>query len=638
MPKKKNQLEQIAELSWDKLNKWAGSKIVSRGRSYQHQGRVSSLAITSDDALIAWVDGSEQYAVRVAMGDGGLPDSVCTCPYQFGCKHAVAVVLEYMERIESNQKIPKAKQRDERLELLKDGEGWDEDDGDDKDDHALPESVKKDIDAFLQQKTKKQLVELFIEIAAQYPEISGELSARRQVNDGNTSVLISKIRKEIDEISSEPGWQNHWKGQGFTPDYSGIRKKMETLLAAGYADDVLILGKELMSAGIQQVEQSNDEGETADEISACMPVVVKAVDQSSWENVDKMALALEAVMEDDYCLFEALAEYLHRTHAKPDWNKLADRLLESLKSLKHPGKNDGFSVSYQRNKLTDWIIYALEGAGRTDEIIPLCEAEAKLTNSYVRLVKLLMADDRIEDAERWIHEGIQALGQNLPGISSELRGKLLEIRTHQKNWPAVAAMRADEFIREPTVRAYTECRHAAEKVKLWTKVRECLMNHLETGALPWDQKDWPLPESGLKLSDDRRRISFPMIDELINIAIHEKKPEEILRWYDQRPRQSYGWYGLNEDNIAVAVQSHAPDRAVSIWKKMVENLIAQVKPSAYESAVEYLLKIHKIWDEQSKNMEWERYLKYLKEKHIRKRRLIEILEGLERKPIIKSKR
>ncbi|MCG7851875.1 MAG: SWIM zinc finger family protein, partial [Methanosarcinaceae archaeon] len=115
MPKKKNQLEQIADLSWDELNKWAGSKIVSRGRSYQHQGRVSSLAVTNDDALIAWVDGSEQYAVRVAMGDGGLPDSVCTCPYQFGCKHALAVVLEYMERIESNQKIPKAKQKDERL-------------------------------------------------------------------------------------------------------------------------------------------------------------------------------------------------------------------------------------------------------------------------------------------------------------------------------------------------------------------------------------------------------------------------------------------------------------------------------------------------------------------------------------------
>ncbi|RPJ13160.1 MAG: hypothetical protein EHM30_12050, partial [Desulfobacteraceae bacterium] len=323
MPKKKNQLERIADLSWDELNKWAGSKIVSRGRSYQHQGRVSSLAATSDDALIAWVDGSEQYAVRVAMGDDGLPDSVCTCPYQFGCKHAVAVVLEYMERIESNQKIPKAKQRDERLELLKDGEGWDEYDGDDA--PGLPESVKKDIDAFLQQKTKKQLVELFIEIAVQYPEIGGELSARRQVKAGNTSVLISKIRKEIDEISSEPGWQNHWKGRGFTPDYSGIRKKMETLLAAGYADDVLILGKELMSAGIQQVEQSNDEGETADEISACMPVIVKALDQSSWENVDKMAWALEAVMEDDYSLFEALAEYLHRTHAQPDWNNLADR-------------------------------------------------------------------------------------------------------------------------------------------------------------------------------------------------------------------------------------------------------------------------------------------------------------------------
>jgi uncharacterized Zn finger protein len=287
--------------------------------------------------------------------------------------------------------------------------------------------------------------------------------------------------------------------------------------------------------------------------------------------------------------------------------------------------------------LTDWIIVALENAGRTDEIIPLCETEAKLTQSYVRLVKILVEDRRFEDADRWIHEGIKDLGQNLPGISSQLRTMLMEIRSSQNNWPAVAAMHVDEFIRQPGVQKYTECQKASEKIKAWPQVRDSLMTYLETGALPWTQTNWPLPASGLSIDNDRRQKKFPMIDELINIAIHEKQPEVVLRWYDQRPRQSYGWHGLNEDAIANAVSEYAPERSIAIWKKQVENLIHQVKPSAYESAANYLRKIRKTLSVQQKENEWNNYRKDLRESHIRKRRFIEILDGINGRPILKNK-
>ena len=37
-----------------------------------------------------------------------------------------------------------------------------------------------------------------------------------------------------------------------------------------------------------------------------------------------------------------------------------------------------------------------------------------------------------------------------------------------------------------------------------------------------------------------------------------------------------------------------PKRALEIWKKLAEAQIAQVKPSAYEVAVGYLRKVHKV--------------------------------------------
>jgi uncharacterized Zn finger protein len=167
MPKKQQSLNQFTNLTWDDLNDWAGSKIVSRGRSYQQQGMVSELAMTDDGALIAWVEGSEQYATRVASGEDGLPESSCTCPYEFDCKHAVAVVLEYLERCKNNQSVSKAKKGDEWLALLEDEERDNA-----ENEPVLPAAEKTQIDELLMGKTKAQLIELIHELAEKYPEMA----------------------------------------------------------------------------------------------------------------------------------------------------------------------------------------------------------------------------------------------------------------------------------------------------------------------------------------------------------------------------------------------------------------------------------------------------------------------------------
>lgn len=62
----------FAELTWDDLADWAGDRIVSRGKGYQSKGRVRDPAVTEDGGLVAWVDGTQRYAVKVVMMDDGL--------------------------------------------------------------------------------------------------------------------------------------------------------------------------------------------------------------------------------------------------------------------------------------------------------------------------------------------------------------------------------------------------------------------------------------------------------------------------------------------------------------------------------------------------------------------------------------
>jgi uncharacterized Zn finger protein len=635
MSKKKMPLDRFVGLTWDNLDKWAGSRIVSRGKDYQRQGRVSELAATEDDNLIAWVQGSERYATKVKMEDDGLPDSICTCPYEFDCKHGVAVVLEYLKRIERGERVPKAHKDDVRLRLLED-EAWEDEANEDE--PAMPQDIKGEINSFLKGKTKAQLIELILEIADRYPDIGQEFVDRRQIVSGDVRSMVTRLRKDIRELGEEPGCQNYWQGDGYTPDYSNIRNKLETLLKAGHADEVLTLGEELISTGVRQVEESHDEGETAMEISECMPVIVKALDQSSLAPADKLAWAVDALLKDEFDLCEPMAEYLMRRHKKGDWGILADRLLGRLKTFKSSGEEDAFSGRYRRDRLSEWTIHALERAGRTGEIIPLCEAEAKKTGSYNRLVTQLVAHERYEDAEGWIQEGIREVGQQWPGIAAILREKLREIRARQNNWLAVAALQVDEFVRYASQETYKDCKKASDKVKVWPEVRQFLLTYLESGVLPWEQQDWPLPETGLDHPDVHHQKQFPMIENLIDIAIFEKKPDQVLRWYDQRPQRLSGWYSLEEDRIASAIKTHAPDRAVAIWKALAEGLIAQVKPRAYQEATKYLRKAGQVMAVQKKQKEWDQYLKELREKHLRKRRFIEIMEGLEGKPIVKKRR
>jgi len=635
MPKKKAQLDRFADLTWNDIEAWAGGKIVSRGKNYQRQGRVADLAVTDEGSLIAWVDGAERYATRVVMDEDGLPDSICTCPYESNCKHAVAVVIEYLKRVENNRSVPQAKQDDERLKLLADEGRGDEPNAAET---AMTEDIRQAIDSFLKGKTNAQLIDLIHDLAGQHPEMVRDLGDRTQLISGNIETLVTRLRKDIRELGSEPGWRNYWNSEGYTPDYSRVRKKLETLLQAGHTDEVLALGRELVTTGVRQVEESHDEGETAMEIADCMPVIVEALDRSSLDTADKLNWALDVLLEDQFQVCEAFGEYLHRRHPQTAWQALADRLLARLHGLKGAKGADDFSRNCERDRLSDWAIHALERAGREDEIIPICIAEAKWTGSYDRLVTWLVAARRYEDAEKWLKEGIRDIGEKWPGSAAGLRNKLLEIRTLEENWPVVAALQVEDFVRYPSLQAFRECQTAGDKTGVWSQVRESLLRYLEKGDLPWKQKGWPLPESGLDRPDADRRNQFPLISDLVNIAILEKKPDQVLKWYDQRPQGHFGRLGVDEDAIATAVQAHAPDRAVAIWKNKAERLIAQVNPRAYQEAAKYLHKAKEVMSKQNKQAQWDHYLRSLRDAHARKRRLLEILDGLEEKPIMIKRR
>jgi len=172
-------------LSWDDLTEWAGPRSVERGRAYQKQGRVHDLAISEDGWLLATVTGGERYAVTVwceqSAKTGGALYSRCTCPVgASGCKHAVAVVAEYLEMLGKDAEAPVADQDDERWEMLADESG-DEDDDDETDDLDMDSEVDDNEEVFYVHRHR-------------HPEASG----RKTLKASN-----GKIRKHIEAKSRD---------------------------------------------------------------------------------------------------------------------------------------------------------------------------------------------------------------------------------------------------------------------------------------------------------------------------------------------------------------------------------------------------------------------------------------------------
>ena len=676
-------------LSWDDLAEWAGSRSVDRGRTYQKQGRVHDLVISEDGWLLATVTGGARYAVTVwyeaSAKKAGTICSRCTCPVgSSGCKHAVAVVAEYLERSGASEDTPVADQDDERWELLADETGdesefeaddLDRDTGDDEDEqvnyvhrHRHPEAsgrktlkasnekIRKHIEA----KSHDELVELLWALTERFPELREEFRDRIALGEGDVDRLVTEARKEIKRVASESGWQNTWKGDGHTPDYSRVKHRLERLLELGHLDAVVRLGKELLTLGNEQIGQSNDEGETAEAVGECVPIIFQAVAASTLTPAHKLLFAIDAHLRDDYGIVNNATDVIIKmSGAKSAWSEVSDILAQRANSpVNH---NDPYYRKYQHEHIADWLILALENAGREDEILAVCEQEARVSGSYERLVKRLIERKQYEQAERWAAEGIEKTAAKLPGIASSLEKLLGETAIQRRQWPIAAAHAALEFFSRPSRDSFQNLIKAAAKAGCEDSIRDIALNFLETGASPLpspgkvsaksvEHAEWPLPMPAYLLpllgNESRfRPTAGPHFDVLIDMAIADRRQDDVLRWYDamsagQKHRGSMSWYGSGGygDQVADAVTESHPERSLAIYRQRVDDHLPHASASAYEAVAGYLRKMRPILKALHREVEWDGLLADIRSRYKNRPKFMETLDKLDPRPIVEQRK
>ncbi|MDR3622656.1 MAG: hypothetical protein P4L85_25110 [Paludisphaera borealis] len=526
-----------------------------------------------------------------------------------GCKHAVAVVAECLQAVADGRNVSVASEDDPRWdeldsELVDDedelGDWENEDEDEDEEFYPVPKPRRSrkttarkagagewdgKIETHIRARSQGELADLVWSLTRRFPEVYQEFRERIALQEGKADELVAEARREIRDVTSEPGWRNRWSDEGSIPDYSRIKHRFERLLELGHAEEVVALGREFIKLGLQQVGMSNDEDETGEAFGECLPVVFQAVMRSSLSTPERLLFAIDAELADDYDVIGDASDVVFDAPAKPeDWSAVADELASRLKP--GPGRVGAggvdFSRDYQRDSVTYWIAKALEDAGRNDELRSLYESEARTTKSYERLVDFLMEKEQYDEAERWAREGIAATSEKLPGIAASLASRLCELAKQREHWDEVAAHAAQKFFADhPGPTSFDDLVEAARKAGVEESVRAAALHFLETGVAPYRlvsprrapakasrakpapkgrakaakpaaapepgpldrvkiDPAWPLPVPDYLVPLLRRPndsyyalTPLPHLDVLLLMVMRDKRPDEVLRWYDR---------------------------------------------------------------------------------------------------------
>jgi len=175
------------EIHAEDLERWAGVKTFSRGRNYQREKRVKELICMESGELAGSVAGSERYVVVVSVTDGEI-QSCCSCPVGFDCKHAVALVLEYLDREKKGHSVQVLSADDPRfitITMAFAKSGIDVASMFDTGGKTGSGPGYESLRSYLSEYTKDELLDLLLDLARAIQEVDQFLSDRQAIERKN---------------------------------------------------------------------------------------------------------------------------------------------------------------------------------------------------------------------------------------------------------------------------------------------------------------------------------------------------------------------------------------------------------------------------------------------------------------------
>jgi uncharacterized Zn finger protein len=349
-------------------------------------------------------------------------------------------------------------------------------------------------------------------------------------------------------------------------------------------------------------------------------------------------------LDDCYtCNSTLVKNILNRDWSIEIWSGVADALLN--KKYKNVAAN-------QRDRRLRAIVEVLDKAHRQEEATNLLRAEAVRVGEEDMFVKRLIKFGFLDEAEKFASEQ-HKITFGKTNVDSYDRHHwsdyLKEIADKKQDWAVKASIEAMEFFKSPSDKNILELLSTTKKMKIESAVRRAIETFLQTGELPTavkkylenvkptakDCDEWRIPFFVFRLNVSKMR---PRFDVLCEWAIAEKRPNDVVYWFDEIAKQKSGKgkHEVDLEDVADAIMNSHPDRAIKIYCCLAEHEMEKTRD--YPSAIQLLRKARNTFTNAKRTADWQKTLTEIRITHRRKPSLIKQLDELESGSIVNQKR
>ncbi|GEM_PF-3586272 len=584
-PKHKNTLSSLLNHDW--LLENAGQKVFDRGVDY-HARNLAEIINRSDDEVVADVEGTETYRVRIRARDNGLSAS-CDCPAMedFGgiCKHIVATALTVME--------------DRATPARQGGPA------------KRPPTRQEQIETWLNGLAREDLTALVREYALENKNFRRVLLRRAAAASlpDRPEALLKSFRAQITQVTATRGFVDYWAAAGWfapvTEVINDIEKQVlprQPAVAAELCEHLY----ERLEKSIGNIDDSN--GECSSALDELGPLYRRACEAAKLKP-ELLAEKLFAQRRDNW-LFWIRIEDFRPILGKTGWEhykKLVKDAYASLPEEKPKIKRHGMIAVYtgtqedsRATSIRSMMKEILETDGSIDERIAFMGRDLSWPNQYINIAELCLSDGREDEAGQWLDKGLAAFkppfAQNLPWRRAGLYIKRQEYQKAQDLLWRSFEQRGD----------YNAWKDMSA---LWLTIpddaRRSAPQALEDRAIAWLKK-------GIKGEDGYRRR-----DALARIYLDRSAPEDA--WAVTKAGSMAKELMLK---IAKEIKAKNPDAAIGIYRSFTEECVVQTGRSFYEEAVKYLKALQGLMDRD----DFSAYVADIRARFPRKRTLIEMLQ------------
>ena len=635
--------KKLLELTWDELRDWSDPQSVARGKDYVCQ--VETPVVINDGSIVSEVHGSDDYYARLSVDGHGELRGECTCPVGARCKHTVALALVSAKMLKAGTMIVDAKMTNRRWRTAQEELSYLHEDDNESAENSQEALGAEDTNAdiitrYVSELPEENLRSLMNDLLENVPD--AELYVKKQmaeietaestrpVKDRNIKDLLHETRQAISTATE--GWYNPWERDGGCdemPDYSEVLDCFKELKKAGEWRELMYLAKKLKKRGERQAEQSHDEGEIASQVSECMDVVVEAVmKQGDMDVLEKLKWDEDLRDKDDYgILTDMKSSWSTLLNAsEQDWGRVIDAVTAKCDEER---KNHPWKARQLRYDLA----IVMERVGRMERAVEILkEIIPEDPHAYMKLVDFYERHERHTEAAALCRKAL-AIRPSL-NCDYELRDRLQKIAANTKDPKIIAAQSLDDFLSSPYETRYEELKKACDVLGVWKRVHDFILRHYEFGAKIKDEKDWPLAKLEMTGSDTKQ--SYPCAGELIDIALHEKRMDDVVKWFrilthDGRDiAYSYGWFGDRNEKVAEAIVKIAPELSLKVWQKKIAANCERPDRSCYANIGAALRKMRPVMERLGRSDEWQGMVDGLRTEYKRRSSLVKILNEIDR--------